>query len=60
MSLTLSRDNGEQLQLVTKDNEVIAITLTNARGDRIKINFDQYSSRRKMNKELFEGVAVSH
>lgn len=60
MSLTLSRDNGEQLQLVTKDNEVIAITLTNSQGARIKIKFDQHSSRRKMNKELITDVAISH
>ena len=59
MSLILSRNNGEELQLVTENNEVVAITLTNAQGTTTRISFDAHSPRRKMNRELIEDVAAS-
>lgn len=60
MSLTLSRRNGEQLQLVTKDNEIIEITVTNIRGNQIKINFNAPKSCRIMRRELIEDAVIKH
>ena len=60
MSLTLSRRNGEQLQLVTKDNEVIEITVTNIRGNQVKINFNAPKSCRIMRRELIEDALIKH
>ena len=59
MSLTLSRRNGEQLKLITKDNEIIEITVTNIRGNQVKINFDAPRSCRIIRKELIEDVSIS-
>ena len=60
MSLTLSRENGEKLQLVTEGNVVIAITVTNSKGNQVRINFNAPSSRRKMHRELIEDAALRH
>ena len=60
MSLTLSRENGEKLQLVTEGNEVVAITVTDTQGNQIKINFNASSSQRKMHRELIEDAALRH
>ena len=60
MSLILSRRNGEQLQLVTKGNEVIAITITNINGNQVRISFNAPKSCRMMRRELIEDVVVRH
>ena len=50
--LELSRKNGEKLQLVIENNEVIAIYLTSVLGKQFKLSFDAPSSRRHISNEL--------
>ena len=56
--LILTRKNGESLQIVTTNNEVIDIQVTNVRGDQVKIGFDAPLSCRILRQELIEDVVV--
>lgn len=52
--LVLTRKNGESLQIVTKNNEVIEITITNVCGEQVKIGFDAPPECRILRQELIE------
>ncbi|MGD8926059.1 MAG: carbon storage regulator [Thioalkalispiraceae bacterium] len=54
--LILTRRNGESLQIVTRDNEVIEIKITNVRGEQVKIGFDAPPECRILRQELIEEV----
>ena len=54
--LVLKRENGEQLQLVMENNQVIAIKLTNIHGKQVHIGFDAPPASRVLRKELIESV----
>ena len=48
----LTRKNGEKLQLLIENDEVIAIYLTSVLGKQFKLSFDAPSSRRRVSNEL--------
>jgi carbon storage regulator CsrA len=54
--LVLTRGNGEQLQLVVENNQVIAIMLTNIHGKQVQIGFEAPPASRILRKELVESV----
>ena len=56
--LILTRRNGESLQIVTRDNEVIEIKITNVRGEQVKIGFDAPPECRILRQELLEEADV--
>ncbi len=57
--LVLTRRNGESLQIVTEDNEVTEIKVTNVRGGQVKIGFGAPPSCRILRQELIEDVVVT-
>ena len=56
--LVMTRENGEQLQLVMDNDEVIAITLTDIFGRQIPIGFEAPPACRVLRRELIEAVEV--
>ena len=56
--LVLTRQNGESLQMVTKDNEVIEIKVTNAHGVQVKIGFVAPPACRILQQELIKYAAI--
>jgi len=50
--LELVRKNGEKMQLLIEDNEVVAIYLTSILGKKLKLSFDAPRSRRTLSNEL--------
>lgn len=57
--LVLTRRNGEALQIVTENSEVIEIKVTNVQGEQVKIGFDAPASCRILRQELIEDVVIT-
>ncbi|VAW95007.1 hypothetical protein MNBD_GAMMA21-1599 [hydrothermal vent metagenome] len=57
--LVLTRQNGESLKLVTQDDEVVEIIVTNVRGEQVKIGFEAPPSHRILRQELIESLVVA-
>ena len=56
--LVLTRRNGEQLQIVTDNNEVIEIKITNIHGHQVQIGFEAPKSCRILREELINKEAL--
>jgi len=57
--LVLTRKNGESLQIVTENNEVIEIMVTKVSGEQVKIGFDAPPSCRILREELIADIAIN-
>ena len=57
--LVLTRRNGESLQIVTENNEVIEIKITNVQGEQVKIGFEAPASCRILRQELIEDIIAT-
>jgi len=57
--LVLTRQNGESLQMVTKNNEVIEIKVTNVHGEQVKIGFEAPPACRVLQQEHIKYAAIT-
>lgn len=55
--VVLTRENGEKLQLVMENDQVVAIRLTDSHGKQVQIGFEAPPASRVLHKELIQADA---